>query len=175
MKGNHIAAHTSLSRLYGKENSIDARLAHLQAGIYYEMQKNSNTTASYWECFQGTDLKRTLTVCLLMFGNGLIGTAFLTQNIYFLTLTGLPVIHAFDINIAGFGLALVIMPLAWKFGDKLGRRPLYLIGVLGNIIGLAVVGGLGYAPSSNTGAVWAIAVLMYIPILSLSSCHSNKC
>jgi len=48
-----------------------------------------------------------------MVGNGLTGTALLTQNIYFLTLGGLPVIHAFDINIAGFGLTLpvLILPL----------------------------------------------------------------
>lgn len=158
MKGRRVAAHSSLARLYGKDNNIDARLAHLEAGILREMQKDTN--ASYLDCFKGTDLTRTLTVCLLMFGNGLIGTAFLTQNIYFLTLAGLPVIHAFDINIGGFGLALIIMPLMWYFGDSFGRRPLYLVGVIGNIITLGIVGGLGYMPSTNTGAIWAIAVLL---------------
>lgn len=164
MKGRRAAAHSSLSRLYGKDNSIDARLAHLQAGILRELQKDASTDASYLDCFKGTDLKRTLTVCLLMFGNGLIGTAFLTQNIYFITLAGLPVIHAFDINIAGFGLALIIMPLTWLFGDRIGRRPLYLVGVIGNILGLATVGGLGYA-TSKSGPVWAIAVLMNLLIV----------
>jgi len=148
-----------MARLHGKDNNVDARLAHLQIGIDRERESKSKD-ASYLDCFKGADLKRTLTVCLLWFGNGLIGTAFLTQNIYFLMLAGLPVIHAFDVNIGGFGLALVIMPLVWVFGDKFGRRPLYLIGVAGNVVVLAIVGGLGFVPSSNTAAIWAIAILL---------------
>jgi hypothetical protein len=158
LKGRMEAARHSMVRIYGKNNHIDARLAHLQSGIQHETTLNQK--ASYLDCFRGTDRRRTLTVCLLMFGNGLAGTAFLTQNIYFLTLGGLPVIHAFDINIGGFGLSLLIMPLMWYFGDKVGRRPLYLGGVVGNIIAMGTVGGLGYAPLSDKGAIWAIAVIL---------------
>jgi hypothetical protein len=95
-----------------------------------------------------------------MFGNGLTGTAFLTQNIYFLTLAGLPVIHCFDINIGGFAIALILMPIVWCFIDRVGRRPLYLIGVGGNVIFLTIIGGLGYAPSADKAAIWTIAVLL---------------
>jgi Sugar (and other) transporter len=147
-----------MARIYGKENHIEARVAHLQSSIQQEMNRDQKPT--YLECFRGSDRKRTLTVCLIQLGTGLIGTSFLTQNIYFLSLGGLPVIHAFDINIGGFGLALLIMPFSWYFGDKVGRRPLYLGGVIGNIIAMAIVGGLGYAPSSDKGAIWAIAVLL---------------
>ena len=161
LKGQKDAARNSMARIYGKNNHVDARLAHLQAGIQQEM--NQDQKATYLDCFRGADRKRTLTVCLLQFGNGLIGTALLTQNIYFLTLGGLPVIHAFDINIGGFCLALLIMPLSWYFGDKVGRRPLYLGGVVGNIIAMGVIGGLGYAPSSDKEAIWAIAILLYTP------------
>lgn len=55
-------------------------------------------------------------------------------------------------------MALIIIPCSWYFGDKIGRRPLYLIGVVGNAIGMAVVGGLGYM--SSKVAVWAVAVLL---------------
>lgn len=161
LKGSEGAARKSLVRIYGTE-SVDARLAHLQNTIQHELEQNAHS--SYLDCFKRTDLKRTLTVCLLMFGNGLIGSAFLTQNIYFLSLAGLPVIHCFDINIAGFGLALLIIPCSWYFGDKLGRRPLYLVGVVGNTIGMGIVGGLGYAKSSNKGATWTLAVLMNLLI-----------
>ena len=111
-----------------------------------------------------------------MFGNGLIGSAFLTQNIYFLSLAGLSVIHCFDINIAGFGVTLLIIPCSWHLGDKLGRRPLYLIGVVGNVIGMAIVGGLGYAPLSNKGAIWALAVLMFAskPLFTTTQANGNR-
>ena len=96
-----------------------------------------------------------------MFGNGLIGSAFLTQNIYFLGLAGLPAVNAFDINIGGFALALLIFPLSWIFADKFGRRPLYLVGVAGNAIGMTVAGGLGF--TSTRPAIWAVGVLLYAP------------
>lgn len=97
---------------------------------------------------------------ILMFGTGLIGTAFLSLNIYFLVLTGLPVIHCFDINIGGFALALLIMPFSGAISDSIGRRPLYLTGVVGNIIALAIVGGLGYASPSNRASLWTLAVIL---------------
>ncbi|PMD44964.1 MFS general substrate transporter [Hyaloscypha variabilis F] len=162
LKGRKEAAHNSMARIYGKANHVDARLAHLQSGIQHEMRQDQKAT--YLDCFRGTDRKRTLTVWLLQLGNSLIGSALLTQNIYFLTLGGLPVIHAFDINIGGFCLALVIMPFTWYFGDKVGRRPLYLGGVIGNIIAMGVIGGLGYTPTSDKGAIWAIAVLLNLLI-----------
>lgn len=93
-----------------------------------------------------------------MFGNGLVGSAFLTQNIYFLGLAGLPIIHGFDINIAGFGLALLIIPLSWVMGDKVGRRKLYLVGCAGNAVCMAVVGGLGY--TNTTPSLWALGVIL---------------
>lgn len=160
LKGQTEAARNSMARIYGKNNQIDARMAHLQSGIQHEM--NQDQKATYLDCFRGTDRKRTLTVCLLQLGNSLIGSALLTQNIYFLTLGGLPVIHAFDINIGGFCLALLIMPFSWYFGDKVGRRPLYLGGVIGNIIAMGVIGALGYTPPTDKGAIWAIAVLLYV-------------
>jgi hypothetical protein len=46
-----------------------------------------------------------------MVGNGLTGIALLTQNRYLLALGGLLVIHAFDINIVGFGFTLRSLPL----------------------------------------------------------------
>jgi MFS family permease len=97
---------------------------------------------------------------IIMFGTGLLGTAFLTLNIYFLVLTGLPVIHCFDINIGGFCLALLIMPFTSVISDRVGRRPMYLSGILGTVIALAVVGGLGYASPLNKAADWALAVIL---------------
>lgn len=97
---------------------------------------------------------------LIMFGTGALGTAFLTLNIYFLVLTGLPVIHCFDINIGGFALALLIMPFTSIISDRFGRRPMYLSGVMGTVVALAVTGGLGYASPLNKAADWALAIIL---------------
>lgn len=88
----------------------------------------------------------------------------MTQNIYFLALAGLQVEHAFDVNIGGFALAFLVMPLTWIYMDRVGRRRLYLVGVVGNIITMGVIGGLGFVSISNIGAIWAVAVLMNLLI-----------
>lgn len=156
MKGRKDAARKVLEKIYGRDNQIDARLAHLNNVLRHELEQDSH--ASYIDCFKGTNLKRTLTVCLLMFGQGMIGSSFLTQNIYFLIIAGLPAIHCFDINIAGFALALIIIPFSTVFSSKIGRRPLYLIGVAGNTIGMLIVGCLAYSTTSAT--TWAVAILL---------------
>lgn len=158
VRGKLDAARQSLARLYGQDNSIDARLAHLQSGIRHEMELSKGT--SYLDCFKRTDLERTLTAILITMGTGLVGSAFLAQNIYFLILTGLNAIHAFDINIGGFALALLLMPFTWYYGDRFGRRSIYLVGTAVNIVVLAIVGGLGYASPLNKSATWAVAIIL---------------
>jgi hypothetical protein len=67
-------------------------------------------------------------------------------------------VHAFDIGVGGFFLACVVIILSWLFTDRIGRRRLWLIGVGGNVLGMATVGGLAYV-KGNSG-LWAIAVVM---------------
>lgn len=146
----------SLSRLYGKNNNLEARQQLIQETL--ELEGASQGDATFFDCFRGTNLLRTATVSLLFFGNGLIGAAFLSQNIYFLLIAGLPAIHSFDIGIGGFFLACVAIAVGWSLIDKIGRRTLWLVGVVGNIIGMVIIGALAYATSK--GAVWGIAVVM---------------
>jgi hypothetical protein len=123
-----------------------------------ELEKSSHGDASFIDCFRGTNLLRTSTVSLLFFGNGLIGSAFLSQNIYFLLIAGLPALHSFDIGIGGFFLACIAIAIGWFLVDRIGRRTLWLVGVFGNIIGMVIIGALAY--STSKGAIWGIAVVM---------------
>lgn len=54
-------ARTSLKRLTGdspnKESEVDAKLAYIR--YITEMEKAETENASFWECFQGTNLRRT--------------------------------------------------------------------------------------------------------------------
>ena len=90
--------------------------------------------------------------------SGLSDTALLAQNIYFLIIAGLEAVHAFDIGIGGFGVAIIAIVFSWFYMEKSGRRSLWLIGVAFNIAIMAVIGGLDYAKTK--GSLWAIAILM---------------
>ncbi|KAH8634165.1 hypothetical protein IG631_09565 [Alternaria alternata] len=155
------AAKRSLARLYGSDNHITARLAVLRKQMEQEHAQNeAHGDASYLELFQGTDLKRTLTVIWLFLAAGLNGASLLSQNTYFLIIAGLPAVHAFDVGIGGFGLAVIAIVFSWFFMERFGRRCIWLVGVAVNIVVMAIIGGLHY--STSQGSLWAIAILMNV-------------
>lgn len=158
-KGDLTAARKSISRLYGSKNHTDARLAVLCKQVEQERaQAESHGNAGYLELFRGTNLKRTFTVFWLFLAAGLNGASLLSQNTYFLIIAGLPAVHAFDIGIGGFGLAIVAIIFSWFYMEKFGRRSIWLAGVTLNIVTMAVIGGLYY--STSKGSLWAVAILM---------------
>ncbi|KAJ5683419.1 hypothetical protein N7462_006584 [Penicillium macrosclerotiorum] len=161
-QGKPEAARRSLIRLYGQNDTIDLRLQSLQNVLAAERALQTHDKPSFVECFRPANLKRTLTVCLVMFGTGLLGVSFLNQNTYVLLTLGLPAVHAFDIGVGGFFLACVVIVISWLFTDAIGRRRLWLIGVTGTILGMATIGGLAYV--KNTASLWAIAVVMNLLI-----------
>jgi MFS family permease len=158
-KGNTTAARKALTRLYGSDNHIDARLALLCKQVDQECsQAEVHGNAGYLELFWGTNLKRTFTVFWLFLAAGLNGASLLSQNTYFLTIAGLEAIHAFDVGIGGFGLAIIAIVFSWFYMEKFGRRSIWLAGVAVNIVTMAAIGGLYY--STSKGSLWAVAILM---------------
>lgn len=158
-QGKCDAAKKALSRLYGSHNHIDARLAVLLKQVEQErLQTEAYGHAGYLELFEGTNLKRTFTVFWLFLAAGLNGASLLAQNTYFLIIAGLPAVHAFDVGIGGFGLAIVAIVFSWFYMEKFGRRSIWLAGVTVNIVIMAIIGGLYY--STAKASLWAVAILM---------------
>ncbi len=147
-----------MNLIYSKDMEVDARLAHLVKTIREEKENCKIEAGTYFDCFKGHDLKRTLTVIFLYTSANFGGAAFLSQSIYFLIIVGLPAIHAFDISIGGFGLACIIIASSWSLNDRITRRTGFLTGTIINFLMMLTVGCLYY--KSGTGALWAIAVLM---------------
>ncbi|KFY06616.1 hypothetical protein V492_07907 [Pseudogymnoascus sp. VKM F-4246] len=170
-RGRTDDARASLNRLYNS-NNIEPRLDMLQATLTAET--SGEKEGSFIECFKGTNLKRTATVALLFFGSGgLIGASFLSQNIYFLLTVGLEAVHSFDIGIGGFFLACLAIAIGWFFTDVIGRRTLWLVGVSGNAVAMAVIGALSF--DTSRAGLWAISVLMNVLIsFQIYTCVSTS-
>jgi MFS family permease len=159
LKGRTDAARRSLERLYGSENNIPARIAHLSFVIRMEAETAKHQgTGTYVDLFRGSNLKRTLTVVWMFVGFGLTGACLLAQSIYFLIIAGLPAIHSYDVAIGGFGIAIFAIIGSWFYMEKVGRRSLFLVGAFGNMVVMFVIGGLYY--SKANGALWAVAIIM---------------
>jgi hypothetical protein len=157
MKDKAEKAKKTMALLYSEDCERDERYAYVVQTIAEEQQRNSEQ-ASYIECFQGTNLKRTLVICFLFGAVNIGGGPFLAQSIYFLITVGLPVVHIFDISVGGFALAIVIIVVS-GFGMKnISRDKVFLGGCVVNFVVLLTIGCLFYA--KGLGPIWAIAVLM---------------
>ncbi|OJJ45295.1 hypothetical protein ASPZODRAFT_17513 [Penicilliopsis zonata CBS 506.65] len=161
-KGRDEDARKSLRQLYGPNKDCDIRYRALVHTLAEEKAARSGDQGSYMECFQGPNLKRTLTASFLMMTSNAVGSGFLSQNVYFLLTVGLSAVDSFDIGIGGFFLGCIAIALGWVYNDAIGRRRLFLIGVAGNALMMVVVGGLGFATSK--GSLWAIAIIMNLLI-----------
>ncbi|KAF7525200.1 hypothetical protein G7054_g11166 [Neopestalotiopsis clavispora] len=164
-KGRMQAEQNSMERIYGRHNRPNERLAYELQTLHHEAAKMGH--GSYAACFQGTDLKRTLTSAFLFSTSNIGGGSFLSQNIYFLITAGLEAIHAFDVGVGGFALALVFIVGSGFYLQHISRRNVVLIGLSLNLVFMAIIGALYWA--SGKGPLWAIAVLMNILISVQSS------
>ncbi|THY05007.1 sugar porter family MFS transporter [Aureobasidium pullulans] len=128
-----------------------------------ELEKAHTTGTSYWDCFRGTDRRRTEIVCMVWAVQTLCGaSSFTGYSTYFFEQAGLDVSSAFSMSLGQYGLGAVGTILSWLLMLKFGRRTLYLWGQIAMAFILMVVGFLGIAPASAAGAHWGIGALILI-------------
>jgi SP family general alpha glucoside:H+ symporter-like MFS transporter len=74
-----------------------------------ELEKAIETGTSYWDCFKGTDLRRTEIVSVTWLIQNLCGSAFMGYSTYFLEQAGLAAVDSFDM---AMGQVRFAFPLA---------------------------------------------------------------
>ncbi|KAJ5653667.1 hypothetical protein N7490_000670 [Penicillium lividum] len=164
---NEEGAKKMFQWLYRDDADREERYNHLVKTIEEENSQREENQSSYIECFQGVDLKRTITMMFLFGLVNLGGGPFLTQSIYFLISVGLPTVHVFDISIGGFGLAIFLIIGGGIILKSVRRRNILLWGCVINLIFNLIVGCLYWA--NGTGPKWAIAIFMNV-LISLQAC-----
>ena len=90
-------------------------------------------------------------------GGSLIGYAG-----YFFQQAGFPVGRAFDLNVVVCGVAILGNVIVLWLVYKLGRRTLYLWGLLGCVVGLAVAGILALLAPRMTGLNWVVGAVLIV-------------
>ena len=128
-----------------------------------ELEKAHSSGTRYLDCFKGTDLRRTEIVCMVWAIQTLCGASTITgYSTYFFEQAGLEVDAAFSMSLGQYALGAVGTILSWFLMIKFGRRTLYLAGQIGMVILLMIVGFLGIAPQSATGAQWGIGAMILL-------------
>lgn len=125
-----------------------------------EFEKSQSEGTSYWDCFKGTDLRRTEIVCCVWAVQTLCGATFMGYSTYFYQQAGLDVSDSFSLSLGQYALGAVGTMSSWFLMAKFGRRTLYLSGQAIMFTLLLITGLLGIIPAGNTGAQWAIGSML---------------
>jgi len=170
-KGRTEEAKKSLLRLtsLNKETDFDAdetvsMMVHTTA-----LEEKITSGATYWDCFKGTDRRRTEIVCMVWAIQNLSGNSFSGYSTYFLEQAGLPDYKAYDFALGQYSINMAGVFGAWFLMSRgIGRRSLYLYGLCGLCSMLLILGFLGLVPHAHkkqgslaTGAIMLVWALFY--------------
>ena len=126
-----------------------------------EVEKYFNNGLSYFDCFRGTDLRRTEIACMIWMIQSLCGSAMTGWAVYFYEQAGLSNERSFDLAIGMYGLAITGQLLSWYSMRHFGRRPLYLSGCILCFIILMIAGGMG-TRQLTPSVSWSLGSLITI-------------
>ncbi|KKP01278.1 MFS transporter, SP family, general alpha glucoside:H+ symporter [Trichoderma harzianum] len=140
---------------------IEATLAYIQHTTAIERAETAS--ASFIECFQGTNLRRTEINCVVWAAQILCGNAILGYSVVFLEAAGFSELQAFDLNISLSACYIVGGIICWFMFPHVGRATIYMGGLALMFCCLIAIGGLGFA--SGKGAEMAIGILLVFSTL----------
>ncbi|KOS40728.1 hypothetical protein ACN38_g8389 [Penicillium nordicum] len=145
-------AKKALLRLTNPKRNVNFNADETIAMIRHttDLEAKLSEGASYFDCFKGTNLRRTEIVCLVWAIQNLSGNSFSNYSTYFLEQAGLSASNSYSFAMGQYGINMVGVLGAWllmSFG--IGRRTLYLYGLCGLSTILFLIGFLGLVPSAH--------------------------
>ncbi|KAG0647804.1 Maltose transport MAL31 [Hyphodiscus hymeniophilus] len=125
-----------------------------------EIEKESNTGTTYWDCFKGVSLRRTEITCVVFAIQNLSGAAFMNYSTYFFVQAGLSTTNAFNLAMIQYALGAVGTICSWFLMLYFGRRTIYIAGLSLQFVFMMIIGFLSLAASSDSGASWGIGGML---------------
>ncbi|EKG20899.1 Sugar/inositol transporter [Macrophomina phaseolina MS6] len=172
-KGKIADAKKALLRLtsLNRETDFDADETIAMMTHTTALEQKITSGASYIDCFKGTDLRRTEIICMCWAMQNLSGNAFSSYSTYFLQQAGLPTSTSYDFALGQYGINCVGTFAAWFLMNRgIGRRSLYLYGLMGLCTMLLVMGFLGLVPEKHRDAAALATGSMMIGWAAIYQC-----
>lgn len=165
-----------------KEREVESTLAYIRHTTQLEMEESGD--ASFFECFQGVNWRRTEIVrlsnlsqtwlvqlltlfaaqnCVVWAAQILCGNAILGYSVTFLEAAGFSEIQAFDLNISLSACYIIGGIICWFLFPHLGRATIYMGGLTFMFFCLVAIGGLGFSHSKHADV--AVGILLVISTL----------
>lgn len=156
-QGRIEKAKENARRLYGRGFDVDGLISSIELLLMHEAE--TQKTASFRECFRGTNSKRTLIAMSTFFIQSICGIAWIIGYMaYTLELGGLSDTSAFNVTMGLSFVMLIGNMFGWVFVERYGRRGTALYGCITLAISLIVIGITGCFKQG----IWAQVVFMAV-------------
>lgn len=127
-----------------------------------DLEEAMHGGVGYLDCFKGVEKRRTLIACVVWLTQAWCGAAMTGFAVQIYREAGLSAEDALNMNIGQYALGFVGTIISWFLMRRIGRRTLYVYGLLTLFVFLMVIGGLGVISRENKGAAWALGSLLMV-------------
>jgi SP family general alpha glucoside:H+ symporter-like MFS transporter len=160
----------SLKRLQSKTADIDPKETLDWIVKTNKLEKEIAEDTSYFQCFRGTEARRTEIACVAFAGQQLSGAAFAYNATYLFQQIGLSTEQTYNMNVGGTALGLLGIIVSWLFVmPVVGWRRLYLVGMISLTTILFLIGFLNIGISHKPiPMLQAILTLLWTFVFQLS-------
>lgn len=160
-KGRLEDAKRVVQRLAKKGEKVDAAQTVAMMVRTNQFEIDTETGASYLDCFKGSNLRRTEIACLSWLCQVLCGMVLAGSPVYFLQRAGMSDNITFQVNLGITFMAFLGTCLSWITLTFGGRRPFFLGGMVAMGVIIYIIGGLGFK-DDDSSIKWAQAALIMI-------------
>ncbi|KAM0272187.1 hypothetical protein ACHAQH_008810 [Verticillium albo-atrum] len=156
----------------GVEFDLDAHMEMMRVTNQFEMEMS--TGSHYWDCFRGSNLRRTEIACITWMTQSFCGVPFMGYGVQFMVQAGLNTKHSYALSLGQSGIGLFGCILAWFIMTWFGRRTMYLAGLSAMFTILMIMGFLGI-PADTSGTSWAVGVLVIVMVFAFQLSVGPAC
>lgn len=163
-RGRLEDAEKSLRRLARKDFYTERSMAETLALMKHtnEMEKIEAESASYRDCFRGTNLRRTGVVCMAWVIQILNGQSITNYAAIMLQSVGMSPRMAFNYNMAIQSVNIVATGIAIILMGRIGRRVFFFYGSAGIGLCMLIIGILGFVSGADSVAIVTAAFLIVV-------------
>jgi len=140
--------------------NVDEALSMLRHTNEVEKYLN-NEGMSYLDCFKGNNLRRTEIACVVWATQALCGLSLTGWAAYYFESAGFSAANSFNLSVGMYALAIVGGIISWALLPRVGRRRLYISGLIVMQFILIASGVVGVTVKSSAGS-WAVGSLLIV-------------
>lgn len=128
---------------------------------------NEASQTSYFQCFRGTDRRRTEICCMTFMGQLFSGSCFAYTPTYFFQQAGIQDTVSYSIGLGGTAVAFCGTIASWFILAHVGRRKIYTTG-MGVLCTLLLIIGIVSTASKSDDVKWVAGALTVVWLFTYS-------